>query len=207
MKTHFDRDSYVKNLPDRYRKTKDSNNARILDLAKSSLDELRKAVSDVYDSLDIDKATGKSLDMFGDMVGQERGLATDEQYRAMIRSKICRNLTGADVASIINAICVVFGCSPRDIGLDEKNYTAVTLGRLPYEALNKSNIDAATAIKIIAGLMPVGVTLESVSFTGTFAFAATASEQDASAGFGNIEQTTGGYFGLLSDGEGSNLPV
>lgn len=207
MKTHFVRDDYAKNLPDAFSKAKDSNNARILEIEKSALDRLREDVGAVYDGLDIDKATGKTLDLFGDMVGQERGVATDEQYRAMIKSKICRNLAGADVTSILNAICVVFGCEPRDVMLRETNRPVVSLDKLPYEALNKSNIDAATAIKIIASLMPAGVRLESLSFTGTFEFAATATEQDASKGFGDIEQTMGGYLGLLSDGEGSNLPV
>lgn len=208
MITRFDREDYVKNLPDAFRKTQDSNNAKILELAKSSVHELRKAVSAVYDGLDIDKAVGKTLDMFGDMVGQSRGAATDEQYRAMIKSKICRNLANADHDSIVKAICVVFGCEPHEVLLCEADAPCVvSLEKLPFEALNKSNIDAATAVKIIAGLMPAGVLLEALNFTGTFEFAATADVYDADKGFGNTEQTVGGYLGLLSDSEGSNLPI
>ena len=208
MITQFNREDYVKNLPDAFRKTKDSNNAKILSIAKDSLDELREAISAIYDSLDIDKATGKTLDLYGDMVDQRRGVATDEQYRAMIKSKICRNLANADHTSIVKAICVVFNCEPDEVLLVESDKPCVvTLEQLPYVALNKSNIDAPTAIKIIAGLMPAGVRLESLNFTGTFEFAATATEYDENAGFGNVEQTIGGYLGLLSDGEGSNLPV
>lgn len=208
MITQFNREDYAKNLPDAFSKAKGSNNARILELAKTAVDELREAVRAVYDSLDIDKATGKSLDMFGDMVGQNRGAATDEQYRAMIKSKICRNLANADHNSIVRAICVVFGCEPQEVLLVESEAPcAVTVEALPFGALNKSNIDAQTAIKIIAGLMPAGVRLESLNFTGTFEFAATAAEYDANKGFGNEGQTLGGYFGLLSDSEGSNLPV
>lgn len=208
MVTQFNHEDYAKNLPDAFRKTEDSNNARILRLVKSSVNELREAVSTVYDSLDIDKATGKTLDIFGDMVGQERGAATDEQYRAMIRSKICRNLANADHDSIVKAICAVFGCQPHEVLLVESETPCVvTLETLPFDALNRSNIDAATAVKIIAGLMPAGVRLESLNFNGTFEFAATDSEYDEGKGFGNAEQTIGGYLGLLSDSEGSNLPV
>lgn len=208
MITQFNRDNYAKNLPDAFRKTKESNNAKILEIEKSALDKLRETISAVYDSLDIDKATGKSLDLFGDMVGQNRGTATDEQYRAMIKSKICRNLANADHNSIINAICVVFSCEPSDVLLVEaEEPCVVTLEKVPYAALAASNIDSVTATKIIAGLMPAGVRLESLNFAGTFEFAATATEYDAEKGFGNIEQTIGGYLGLLSDSEGTDLPV
>ena len=45
-------------------------------------------------------------------------------------------------------------------------------------------------------LMPIGVTIENANFEGTFEFAETATEYDENAGFGNIEQTIGGYMGL-----------
>lgn len=183
MRTRFDGEDYVKNLPDAFSKTEGSNNARILGLVKSSLDELREAIRAVYDSLDIDKATGKSLDLFGDMVGQERGVATDEQYRAMIKSKICRNLANADHNSIVNAVCAVFGCEPHEVLLMEAEAPCtVTVEHLPFEALNKSNIDAATAIKIIKGLMPAGVKVESLSFTGTFEFMALSAVLESAEG-------------------------
>jgi hypothetical protein len=208
MTTQFNRENYAKNLPDAFSKAKGSNNAKILEIAKSAVDELREAIGAIYDSLDIDKATGYSLDLFGDMVGQNRGAATDEQYRAMIKSKIARNLASADHNSIVKALCVVFGCEPSEILLVEKEAPCVvTVESVPFGALNKSNIDARTAVKIISGLMPTGVRLESINFAGTFEFAETATEYDADNGFGDAGQTLGGYFGMLSDSEGSNLPV
>lgn len=207
MNAHF-KSEYVKNLPDAYSKALGSNNARLLDIAKGSVDTLRETISAVYDSLDIDKATGKSLDMFGDMVGQARGAATDEQYRAMIKSKIARNLSNADFNSVIHAICAVFGCDPTDILLTESDKPCVaTMEKLPYGSLISSNIDQRTAIKIIAGLLPAGVRLESVVFAGTLEFAATSDVYDSDAGFGDIDQTIGGYFGFVSDTDGSNLPI
>lgn len=208
MVTQFNKNEYVKNLTDAYSKARTSNNARLLSIAKSSLEVLRESIRAVYDSLDIDKATGKTLDQFGDMVGQARGVATDEQYRAMIKSKICRNLTSGDHNSIVNAICLVFGCEPSDILLAEAEVPCVvSLESLPYSSLAANNIDASTAIKIVAGLMPAGVRLESLNFTGTFEFSASADEYNAEAGFGDVDQTIGGYLGLLSDSEGSNLPI
>lgn len=208
MAMYFDRNELARNLPDAYSKGSDSNNAKILAVEKSALDQLHDAVSAIYDSLDIDKATGKTLDLYGDMVGQRRGPATDEQMRVLIRNKITRNLASGDYNSIVNAICVTFGCEPADVSLKETDEPCkVTLEGLPLSKLNESNIDISTAVQIINGLMPAGVFMEVMSFSGTFEFSGEDLELDESSGFADEDQTVGGYFGLVSDGAGSNLPV
>ena len=55
-------------------------------------------------------------------------------------------------------------------------------------------------------LLPIGVGVSASNFNGTFEFADTATEYDENAGFGNIEQTIGGYMGLLY-GEDTDSPV
>lgn len=208
MITQFNRERLVRNLPDAYCKAKGSNNDKILEIEKGAMDSLREAVSAIYDSLDIDKATGKTLDLYGEMLGQDRGAATDEQYRVMLRSRIIRNYTNADHDSIVYAICATFGCEPTEILLTETDEPCrVNLENLPFDALNSSNIDIATAVQIIKRLMPSGVHLESLNFAGTFEFSDTELVYDEGKGFADEAQSIGGYLGLMSDGEGSNLPV
>ena len=208
MITHFNHERLEKNLPDAYRKDRDSNNAKILEVEKRTLDQIRESISAIYESLDLNNAYGKTLDLFGEMVGQRRGKATDEQYRILIKSKMARNNANADYNSIIRAICITFDCDPGDITFTELDDPCkVTLDGLPISQLNKSNIDMATAVAIINALMPVGVFMESMSFAGTFEFSGAELERDPEKGFGNVEQTVGGYLGLVSDGLASNLPV
>lgn len=207
MAMRFDREELVRNLPDAYSKGNDSNNAKILAIEKSAIDKLREAVRTVYDSLDIDKATGTTLDLYGDMVGQLRGPATDEQMRVLIRNKIVRNLTNADHNSIVNALCVTFGGDPADIVLKETEPCTVTLEGLPISKLNENNIDINTAVQIVTGMMPAGIFMEAISFSGTFEFSDAELVYDESAGFADESQTVGGYLGLVSDGSGRNLPV
>ena len=38
----------------------------------------------VFDCLDLNQASGKTLELYGDTMGQRRGLLNDEQYRYMI---------------------------------------------------------------------------------------------------------------------------
>ena len=204
-KFNFD---YVKNLPDAYRKTPDSNNAKILEIERHEVSQLRESIADIYDSLDIDKATGKTLDLYGDMLGQKRGKANDGQYRIILKNRILRNLTNGDYNSVIKAICLVFGCNPSEVQLAEAaDRPSVELKGLPYSAINACGLTPEDAIKIVFNLIPVGVKTESIMFEGTFEFGAETIEIDAAKGFGNIEQTTGGYFGFMASDMESTLPI
>lgn len=205
----FDRDDLARNLPDAYRKDIESNNAKLLAVEKGETDTMRAELEAVDDSLDINRATGSTLDLYGAMIGQERGAATDEQYRSLIRAKILRNLAGSDYNSVVYALASALNCaSPTDIVLvEEETPCVVRIDALPYAVLNSNDIDLPTVMAIIRRLMPAGVRLESVGFSGTFEFGTAATDYDEDAGFGDVEQTLGGYFGLIADGADSNLPV
>ena len=208
MITHFNSDDLAKNLPDSYKKNAESNNAKILEIEKGALDSIRQSTQEIYDALDIEKAYGKTLDLYGEMLGQRRGAATDEQLRILIKNRILRSFANGDHTSVVNAICMTFGCDPSDVLLTELDEPCkVTLEGLPFSILNERNIDIKTAVRIINGLMPAGIYMEAMSFSGTFEFSGAELVYDETAGFSNEEQTIGGYFGLLSDGAESNLPV
>lgn len=207
MITRFNRENHVKNLPDAYAKTPDSNNAKILEVEKSETDRLREEINAIYDSLDLDLATGQTLDLYGEMLGQERGPATDEQYRALLKSRITRNLAGADHNSIVNAICITFGCDPAEVLLTETDGKCeVSLEGVPFDALNRINLDVTAATQIIERLVPAGVTFSIVGFAGSFEFGGTDIEYDTKKGFADTEQTIGGTLGYIPD-NGKVLPV
>ena len=208
MNTQFNREQLARNLPDAYSKGRESNNAKILEIEKSAIDRLREEITGIYEALDLDNAKGVTLDLYGEMVGQERGVATDEQYLILIKNRIIRNFSNADHNSIVNALSMTFGGDPSDVLLTEHDDPCkVTVEGLPLYKINESNLDVKTAVQIVSGLMPAGVYLEAIEFSGTFEFSADALEYDETAGFADEEGTLGGYFGLLSDGSGSNLPV
>lgn len=207
MITSFNRENHVKNLPDAYRKTAGSNNAKILSVEKSATDQLREAVNAIYDSLDIELATGNTLDLYGDMLGQTRGMATDEQYRALLKARIIRNLSGSDHNSIVNAICITFGCNPADVLLTEtEGKCEVVLDGIPYDAINKIGMDITSATKIVQALIPSGVSFSFYGFSGTFEFGDTSMEYDENAGFADEAQTIGGTLGYATDSS-TALPV
>lgn len=209
MITTFNRENLVKNLPDAFLKVKGSNNDKIMQIEKDALDELRTAVKDIYESLDIDNAYGYTLDLYGDTVGQERGKATDDQYRVLIKSRIIRNLVNGDYNSIVESMSIVFGCDPKEIVIKELDEPCnVELDSLPFSTLNNLAIDVNTAVKIIKSMLPSGTTLGDIAFTGTFEFSGgTELVYDKDAGFADLTQTYGGFFGMIFSGDTTDLPV
>ena len=76
--------------------------------------------------------TGKTLDYYGEMVGQQRGSLTDDQYRIMILVKIARNAASTDYNSIINILSMILECKTSDISLVNTNKPAtVKIQRIP----------------------------------------------------------------------------
>ncbi|PNV62204.1 hypothetical protein C0033_08805 [Clostridium sp. chh4-2] len=202
----------VERLPDCYRKDTDSNNYKILELGKVEADELRSDIQAVLSALDLNQATGKTLDLYGDMLGQRRGLLNDEQYRYMLFARIGRNVVQGDYNSILNTLVLMFNSQKGDISLDdldiaeEERPCVVKLTKFPIFVLVNAGFSSRQAVTMIESLLPICVTLAADNFEGTFEFAELDGEYDADAGFADVAQTIGGYLGLLL-GEDDSIPV
>ena len=202
---------YVDNLPDVYRKDTSSNNYKILNIQKIEIDGIKEDTEDVYNTLDLDQATGKTLDLYGDMLGQVRGYATDDQYRVMIKSRIVRNLMTGSLDSIINAGCLMFGCDPSEMHIiEDESPAAVKIISLPYRVINYVGLSASQVVELIIKLVPVGITVKSAELQGTFEFGTTDSEYDEEKGFAisEADQSIGGYLGYIYSAENEQpLPI
>lgn len=193
----------VKNLPDAYKKTTDSNNFKILEIERKTLEDVRKSlwgydkckkcgneaitqenqncpvcgsetvrINGINDILNIDNAKGKTLDLYGERVGQARGLATDEKYILLIKAKIMRNISNGSYPSILTSLCLTFGCDPSQIYFtDGEEPFTVNMAALPLEVINAAGLTSAQTVAIIKSLLPVGISLSSFVFEGTFEFA------------------------------------
>jgi hypothetical protein len=190
---------YVKSLPDAYKKHSESNNYKLLLMEEQLVGGLKEDIEAVHNTLDIYSATGKTLDLYGAMLGAPRGSATDEQYRYLILQKVAQNMVTGDYNSIVNAISVAFDVPVTEFKFVEtENPVEVECVNLPYGVILNAGITEDQVRKIISNLLPIGVKLEINAFAGTFEFSAVADEYDENAGFGNVDQTIGGYFGMLA---------
>lgn len=202
---------YIKNLPDCYAKDKDSNNYKLLSIAKYSIDKSRAENEKIYESLDLNKATGKTLDLYGEMVGQSRGLANDEQYRILIKTRLMRNLSNGSNKSIVASLATILNCKMSEISLSDKSDApcTVTLSKVNLYSVQAAGLTTKQFESILKTLLPVGVVFETFSYDGTFEFSETESEYDESKGFCDVEGgTIGGYLGALSsDDDSTILPI
>lgn len=191
--------SNVDKLPDCYAKGTYSNNYKLLKLNELAISDVKSDALAIYNMIDILQATGHTLDLYGDIVGQKRGTLNDTQYRYMILNKIGINVCQSTHATVINILKEMFNCDIKDIALkdDNEKTCSVNLAKFPIQILNSTGFTVNQVIEIIETLLPAGVGISLANFEGTFEFSDSAKEYDETAGFGDVEQTKGGKLGLL----------
>lgn len=211
----------AKKLPDVYRKDAEGNNWKLLTLDKKFVQSFNKDLQDVYNSLDFFSASGKTLDLFGDIVDQKRGAFDDTRYKYLIQAKIARYFVKGDYKDIMRHLVIMFNCSQGDIELEDFDIAdddapcVVRLTKMPFLTLIAAGFTSKQAVALIESVLPVCVTLKADNFEGTFEFGeyfndeqGERMEYDELKGFGNVEQTIGGLLGLmLGDDEESPLPI
>lgn len=199
-------------LPDSYRKDKDSNNYKLLELTGQQANDLKKDFRAIYDCLDLDTVTGRTLDLYGLMLNQKRGLLNDTQYRYILYTAIGRNIGQGTYDSVMDIIVRMFNTEHGQVTLDDFELSEVDkpckvrLTRFPLFVLINAGFSSKQAVQMIESLLPICVTIEADNFEGTFEFSDVDDEYDENRGFGNIEQTIGGYVGLFL-GDDEKIPV
>ena len=76
---------------------------------------------------------------------------------------------------------------------------SVVLEDIPLNVLITAGFDTSRVNSLIEDLLPVGVTLTSFVYSGTFEFGTGENEQDNTKGFANADGTIGGYLGLVEN--------
>lgn len=214
----------VKKLPDAYYKGNDGNNYKLLHLNELVACEFQADMQSVLDTLDIEQVYGKTLDFYGDFVGQKRGTLTDDEYRIYIKNKMAQNICQGDINSILNLLSKIFDCSIADISIEEVGGNKVDIKNLPLPYLIGGTLTEEQILELLERILPVTVKVRIADISGTFEFGninkndyqyletldyqslqnmtyqqfeSDPCEYNSKKGFGNIEQTIGGYFGLL----------
>lgn len=195
---------YIETLPDSYWKKPEGNNNRILSLAELAMVTLHQDIAEIEDMVDLDQVTGQTLNLYGQMLDVARGKFNDTQYRTLIKAQIACNLSKGDFISVLSAIRMFLGCDTEYVRLDEipDENCAVKVDTIPYTILEYTGLSVKQVMKLIKRLVPAGVRIEELLFEGTFELGESATvEYDEKRGFGNVEQTTGGYFGSVMRGD------
>lgn len=213
----FNFDEFAKNLPDAFRKDKESNNYKLLQVEKHIYNLIDAMLQSIYNILDIDNATGAVLDAYGERLNVKRttdehlrallesGEITEEEYKKRadaqylirLKSAISQSMSDGSRDSVAKALAYVLSSTPDRIKLVEEENNSVRLVDLPMSVLFDAGFTSDQIVKMVEDMLPEGVTVVA-EFTGTFEFADTYGEIDENSGFADLEGTVGGYFGLLN---------
>ncbi|MED1784228.1 hypothetical protein P4V43_20615 [Brevibacillus fortis] len=184
------------------------------------LTEQIQQVEETHDRIqawrDIDEAQGTTLDNIGTIVNQPRGVATDEVYRILLKSKIARNLSTGDINTIIRILALALSTDPSKIEIKETwndpvdpEPAGISIIRLPIEAINQAGMPPGQFVRLVQKTVVAGVRVREIELTGTFEFASgSETEVDENRGFSNLEGTIGGTLGYAYvPADDSDLPI
>lgn len=205
----------IAKLTDVFVKSPNSNLGKLCGIMADQLRKVQETNDRIRRWRDIDQAKGTTLDMIGSNVGQPRGAATDEVYRIMIKSRIARNLSTADINTIIRVLAIALNAEYSEIKIEEMyndpvspEPAAIKVIQMPLAKLNEAGMTPNQFGKIVKRTVAAGVRVGVIELTGTFTFGARPGEIDNNAGFGDIDGTIGGYFGAVYDpGQDTDLPI
>ena len=195
-------------LPDCYRKDPESNNYKLLEIGHIAIDKLMNDISDTKNSKDLTKAYGTTLEHFGNMIGQLRGSLDDNQYRYLLYMRIGKNLVTGNYNSVIRVARSMLGMddNSNELAIDDAEGGNVHIRSIPLATLVASGFSSRQAIQLIKQLLPIGVGIITDGFEGTFEFDSSENVYDESKGFADLNNSFGGYLGLML-GDDDSAPV
>jgi hypothetical protein len=201
-------------LADYFKKNPNSNIGKLLTMFSEQLKDLETTNTRIREWKSIDNAEGFGLDVIGKELNQPRGVATDEIYRVLLKSKNARNRSNGDINTMIRVLSLALNTQPSNIRIREQwndavdpQEAAISLIELPIQQLNEVGLEPPQFASIVKRTAAAGVKVTAIEMTGTFEFGSTLTT-DAEAGFSDIDGTTGGYFGaVFVSGQNQELPL
>lgn len=203
----------IRKLTDVFTKNENSNIGKILLIASEQIDQLNDAFTTIEDWRDINQAEGATLDAIGHNVGQQRGKASDEIMRILIKARVARNNSDGTFNKMIDALARALQTEPSTIKMRalyaEGEPAAIIIEGIPYSQLNKAGMTLEQFGFIAQKVAAAGVRVASIDIKGTFSFSSQANVSETSAlGFAPVDQSSGGTLGAAYDPkEEITLPI
>ncbi|MBY0088195.1 hypothetical protein HP567_012715 [Brevibacillus sp. M2.1A] len=207
---------FLQKLMDVFAKTPNSIFGKLFAILAEQIRQVEETHERIQAWRDIDEAQGTTLDNIGTIVNQPRGVATDEVYRILLKSKIARNLSTGDINTIIRILALALSTDPSKIEIKETwndpvdpEPAGISIIRLPIEAINQAGMPPGQFVRLVQKTVVAGVRVREIELTGTFEFASgSETEVDENRGFSNLEGTIGGTLGYAyTPSDDSDLPI
>lgn len=190
-------------MTSRYNKENGSSVDKLADLAAHHIQENEDLLTKIESWRDVDQAKGTTLEKIGENVQQDRGQASDDVFRVLIKSKIKRNLSDGSINTLIDFLSFILNIKKTEVGIQEE-WPDGKHASLFVDVPTTPVIDIGLSTRQFGALLNLIVAAgvkANILFEGTFQFASQDETQEfnANEGFANDERTTGGFFGSLYD--------
>lgn len=195
-------DNLLSRLTSAYNGSDGSNVNKLMQLSAYHIQNNEDLLTQIQNWRDIDQAQGTTLDKIGGNVQQNRGLATDDIYRVLIKSKILRNMSDGSIETLLNFISFILQCDKSEITIRESwqdGLNATIHVDCPNDKVTATGLSLTQFGTLINLVVAVGIKAN-VLFEGTFGFSTdyTTSQTDPN-GFADDALTTGGTLGATYD--------
>lgn len=154
-----------------YDKSKGSNITKVTKVITEELTEAKELLATVKSYTDINKTSGKALDLHGENVGILRGNSIDELYRVLIGAKQGVDRSDGSAATVINFINLLVDAQELYIyesrSLDRQS---IIITQLPLSEINKLGITPLDFFNIVNQIIAGGVSLEYIALGSTFEY-------------------------------------
>lgn len=209
------KDYIVSKLTDAYNKEPDSNISKVISLVVKEVKELKGAFEKIESWRSVDNAEGQILDSIGRDIRQARGIATDEIYRVLLKSKVARDLSTGDTNTIINVLAMTLDVDNSEINIidawtdnEEPEPAAIKVIEIPIGKLNEIGMNGYQFARIVELTVASGIAVKSIDLQGTFEYGGVPLETNNEKGYADNNMTTGGFYGTLYiPGHRDELPI
>ncbi|HHV41344.1 MAG TPA: DUF2612 domain-containing protein [Clostridiaceae bacterium] len=196
----------IEKLTDNYSKSPKSNIGKLFKLAIDELTEIKDTLQKIEDWRDVDKAEGYGLDRIGFNARQFRGMAPDEIYRVLIKSRIARNRSDGSINTIIRVLSMALDTDPSELKIVE-GYTdpiepepaSIKVMELPIKRILDIGMTAEQFARMAAKTTAAGVGVKEIQMYGTFQLSIMPAELevDPDTGLSDIDMRQGGELGMI----------
>ncbi|NMB46639.1 MAG: DUF2612 domain-containing protein [Firmicutes bacterium] len=203
----LDLHSYLmEKLTDNYNKDPRGNIGKLFKIITDELMEIQSTFQKINDWRDVDNAEGFGLDRIGFNVRQFRGMAPDEIYRVLIKSRIARNRSDGSINTIIRVLSMALDTDPSELKIVE-GYTdpiepepaSIKVMELPIKRILDIGMTAEQFARMAAKTTAAGVGVKEIQMYGTFQLSIMPAELevDPDTGLSDINMQQGGELGMI----------
>ena len=196
----------IDKLTDNYNKNPKSNISKLFKIITDELMEIQGTFQKINDWRDVDNAEGFGLDRIGFNVRQFRGMAPDEIYRVLIKSRIARNRSDGSINTIIRVLSMALDTDPSELKIVE-GYTdpiepepaSLKVMELPIKRILDIGMTAEQFARMAAKTTAAGVGVKEIQMYGTFQLSIMPAELevDPDTGLSDINMQQGGELGMI----------